>query len=672
MSFVSDIVRRIDNQLEGLHRSSVHATTENISLASQTDGQTTQPQSKEINRINQLQKVAKALSTTASPVSPLLYSRKIQQLLAEARLPESSEALPQDTSNAALDVQTSLEWLIVGKATIQTHGLILNTLLDQTIPISNDIWYWDDILGSYAYTCLYSLQTSPLRLWGWSRSIYQEARQRWEREGLSTLANDQRQNISNRWMNFYGLVRQTIQERSIVDIQSRLMLSPFAASRMEARRNQKGLRRLRELSASGLGVILDEGLSFDLPNDAGEWITSTDSDSSASSEWVGVVAKSISLMEAVLSSVTTLEIGVTDFEESVFLTVENDSEVTPQISADTDQLPIPGVLAKRLQQILAVHLPKHLNESRSLTTQYGRPSRIVRYWPAATALLLSGSTILRIIVQRKADIIQWIRDLGTTTVDFWVNWVIEPVKKLIGTIRHDEGSEIAIMSKSSLEGDRESLERMVVDFAIDHPYDGQPLNETQIIEVRSKVKEGDLTPVLKAYERDLRKPLMGTVRGDLIRAMLIQIQKTKVDVEVAIGGIDALLKDQELVFGFVGLTPGIIVSLTVFRWLMDTFGNRRGLRTGQQRGQMIRILRNIHRILTSATNSNNGILSYKERGLLLCEIHLFRERARMLLPSDVNREIKEEINDLVNHRVGIEKQLKVVDRILWAYRKWLR
>ena len=67
----------------------------------------------------------------------------------------------------------------------------------------------------------------------------------------------------------------------------------------------------------------------------------------------------------------------------------------------------------------------------------------------------------------------------------------------------------------------------------------------------AQVREGDLTPVLKAYERDLRKPFMGTVRGDLVRALLIQIQKTKVDVEIAMGGIDALLKSQELVFGFV-------------------------------------------------------------------------------------------------------------------------
>jgi nuclear-control-of-ATPase protein 2 len=67
--------------------------------------------------------------------------------------------------------------------------------------------------------------------------------------------------------------------------------------------------------------------------------------------------------------------------------------------------------------------------------------------------------------------------------------------------------------------------------------------------IANAVKEGDLTPVLRAYERDLRSPFVGTVRGDLVRALLIQIQKTKVDVEIAISGINSLLKSQELVFG---------------------------------------------------------------------------------------------------------------------------
>ena len=103
------------------------------------------------------------------------------------------------------------------------------------------------------------------------------------------------------------------------------------------------------------------------------------------------------------------------------------------------------------------------------------------------------------------------------------------------------------MSKNSLMADRASLERMVVDFI----QDKNDLSATDTHTIMNSVKEGDLTPVLKAYERDLRSPFVGTIRGDLVRTLLIQIQKTKVDVEVAISGIDSLLKSQELVFGYV-------------------------------------------------------------------------------------------------------------------------
>ena len=102
----------------------------------------------------------------------------------------------------------------------------------------------------------------------------------------------------------------------------------------------------------------------------------------------------------------------------------------------------------------------------------------------------------------------------------------EPTKKLIGTIRHDQDSEIAIQSKESLKADRESLERMVVDFAIEHPENGTNYSDAQIAEIRLKVKEGDLTPVLKAYEREMQSPIKNAVMGDLVRTLLIQVQKT--------------------------------------------------------------------------------------------------------------------------------------------------
>jgi hypothetical protein len=206
---------------------------------------------------------------------------------------------------------------------------------------------------------------------------------------------------------------------------------------------------------------------------------------------------------------------------------------------------------------------------------------------------VSSTTILRIAVNRKEEILTWIREVGQTVLDFWTNWVVEPTKKVIGTIRHDESSEVSILSKRSLEGDRASLERMVVDFAVANP-DGPPLDESQIANIRSKVREGDLTHVLKAYERDLQKPIMGAVTGNLVSALLIQVQKTKVDVEVAMSGIDSILKSQELLFGFIGLTPGVLVTVGVYRWLRGAFTSRSTVQQWAREGQLMMILRWAH------------------------------------------------------------------------------
>ena len=126
-------------------------------------------------RIVELQSIVKALSTTSSS-SPLLSSWRISTLLKQAALSEI--VAEEEEDHVTSTYQTELEWLLVSKATVQTYGLILNTLLEQTIPLSDDIWYWDEVLGSYTYSSLYTIQTSPLRFWTWTKDIYADTKTR--------------------------------------------------------------------------------------------------------------------------------------------------------------------------------------------------------------------------------------------------------------------------------------------------------------------------------------------------------------------------------------------------------------------------------------------------------------------------------------------------------------
>ncbi|CZT46589.1 related to NCA2 protein [Rhynchosporium secalis] len=663
MSIVADQVRRVDSALDGVLQLVPRSANDDF-FAEENRPISSSP------RIAELQGIVKALSTTSSS-SPLLSSWRILQLLERAALSEFVAEDEQDPVTSKYEAD--LEWLLVSKATVQTYGLLMGTLLEQTIPLNDDIWYWDEVLGSYTYSSLYTVQTSPLRLWIWSKGIYIDTKGRLERvreDPVDVLsAQEIGTSLTDQWKQFYGLVKESIRDSSVAHIQQQV-LSPIALCRSQARHNQARLRRLRELGASGLGMLMDEGLNFDVSDDDNDVTKSAERDMQ---EWKFVVERSVALMDTVLRNVTTLDTGISDFEDNVFATVDDDPEITTRESTPTE-IARPSKLGMRLQHILEVHVPNHVACSQALVAKYGRPPRLIRYWLPAAALLLSSTTILRIFVNRQAEIITWIRDLGATTRDFWLNWVVEPTKKVIGTIRHDKDSEVAIMSKDSLKGDRESLERMVVEFAIDNPsWIGETsLNEIQIAEIRSKVKAGDLTTVLRAYEKDLRKPFVGALRGDLVRTLLIQVQKTKVDLEVALSGIDALLKSQELVFGCVGLTPGILVCFAAFRYLGGVLGSRKGFKQGQKARETVRVLRNIDRILTLATPTHNNLLSYKDHGLLLCEVHVLRQRAHKLFPTEVEREFLEDLSDLGNINSGIGQQLRVLERIRWGYAKWLR
>lgn len=615
-------------------------------------------------RVNDLLRIVKRLSSTSATVLP---ASRIRDLLQESGL--SADDHPS-VLEAKSSYESEVEWLLVSKATTQTYGLILSTLLDDIIPLSQDIWYWDQVLGSYTYTSLYAIQTSPLRWWASAKDIYRESTLRstlGQRAMLFERSSPAAGNsLSARWSRFYAIVRETVTERSLKDVQHK-MFSTVSLCRSEAKHKQNQLRKLREMTASGLGVLIDEGLSFGIDDDKSEV-------HDHGMEWKGVVERSVALMDMVLRDVSNLDHRVSDFEDKVFAGVEQDPDLS--IHAE-DMVSKPAVMAKRLLYLLEERIPAHISATRKVATENGRPSRIIRYWLPAGLLLVSSSTILRILVNRKADIINWVRDIGITVQDFWFNWVVEPVRKIIGTIRHDSSSEIAIMSRDSLKADRESLERMVVDFAMDKPALAgvdSPLTEAQVAEIRAKVKEGDVTPVLKAYEKDLRQPFVGAVRGDLVRSLLIQVQKTKVDLEVAISGIDSLLKSQELVFGFVGLTPGILVSIAVLSYLRGVLqGNARGVRRrGERVGRCVRTLRNIDRIFSEATPSQNNLLSYKDHGLLVTEVHILRNLVRngKMMPREIEGEFLEDLDDLANVK-GIQIQVRALERIRWAYARWL-
>ncbi|KAJ5225136.1 hypothetical protein N7468_006361 [Penicillium chermesinum] len=641
MSIVQENACGVNVQLDRLQ----HQIIRSEQVSASTTTTTTSYQAR------RLQNIIDSFSIT-SKTQPLLSAPRLAELL-------SDPAISYDNFVSAETTRRNHEieylWLIAAKAAVQASGLAMHTLLDRTLELHEESEYWTKVLGSPWYSGLYAAQTSPKRLWNWSKQVFRgPAVQGQDSASLSA-------SLGARWDHFYQIALQNIREMADSSLQLKLS-SPVRLCRAEIRQKKHSLLVAKDIHTTSLGLLMERWLSFQAKNFIG---TQGDGHNSEA-QWQDLISETVFMTEAILKQ-APLQSTSSQFEKSVEKTVTTDMTSVQVQSSKSPDAEKPRVLIKRLQRLVQDHLPNHRSSMSNLVIRDGRPSRLMRFWLPASAALLSASVSLRILIHYQDEIMQWILGLGSTIIDFGVNWVVEPVRKLIGTIRHDEKSEIAIMSKNSLVADRASLERMVIDFVHDRP-DSANLSTTpeDTSAIANAVKEGDLTPVLKAYERDLRSPLTGTIRGDLVRALLIQIQKTKVDVEIAISGINSLLKSQELVFGFIGLTPGILVSYTTLQWLGGLFNNRQGLRRGKQRHELRRGLRNINRILTSASVTN-GVISYKDSGRLLCESEVLLRQVFKAIGGRQYREFSEDIQDLLDIQGGVKKQLRVLERIQWTY-----
>jgi nuclear-control-of-ATPase protein 2 len=520
-------VCRIDARLDRALGRSVQtpATTSESADTLKAFSQSTSLNTQALPRVRELQAHIKRLSTTAEPLAGV---GTIVWTLQASELSSSCPTCSGSWEDAQHSYEHELEWMLLSKATVQAYGQVLDTILNETIALQDHAWYWEDVVSSRRELGIYSIQTSPLRIWNWSTAF---AKDLLSRRGA----------FSDGWGRFYGLIRDTVRDRSVLDIQKQVT-SPIARIRDEVVQKQNDLRLLRDINSNALGVLLGEGLSQ--VEEAAQNLF-VQGDESPTGQW-DKLPKSIALLETVLYRVSDPLIDIENFESQISSSVAQD-EWSSGVHLNSTGDISPGEAAARLQKILTVGLETYSTSFHEKLARCGRPSRLVRYWLPASVTILASSTILKLVLSRKETIISGIRDFGETVLDFWRNWVVEPARKVVGTIRHDEGSEIALMSKASLQGDRDNLERMAVDFVADNA--SASLSDAQIQEIRDMIREGDLTPVLKIYEQDVKNPLLGAIRGRLIRALLIELKKTKVDVEIAMGGIDSMLKSQELLFG---------------------------------------------------------------------------------------------------------------------------
>ncbi len=302
----------------------------------------------------------------------------------------------------------------------------------------------------------------------------------------------------------------------------------------------------------------------------------------------------------------------------------------------------PETTLSTLRLLLKEGFEKQQDRTRQVLSPdvFGQPSAFVQRWPQLVFYPFGLLLLARYLSKNWDGIEAKLQEAQETVRSFLIEWVWKPCVELLDTVRHgNEGS--VIMSRESLASDLQSLERMVTDFTADK----YGTSGAELQALAAKVREGDLTPVLKVYEAELKSPVKSMVSGSLIRSLLIQIQKAKVDLEVAMSGIDKMLKSQQLLFGAVGIAPalGILyVSQNYIRTKLFNLSTSRSESSG--RGYQMRAweaMRRVDRLLsspptdatkrTTSAENTRGSRDDLTQGLLLLDLSTLRSASGPLL-----------------------------------------
>ncbi|PIA16557.1 NCA2-domain-containing protein [Coemansia reversa NRRL 1564] len=592
------------------------------------------------------------LSTSSTAI--VTVCPPLSRVLEDLQLIQNTDASSTSESHAVAE-------LVLVNAAAAVHAHAIQQLLGAVLPLSTDIDYWSAQDSDILAQVLYFVQTLPHRLFCWCSEAAQIV------YGFSTTQNQTSGSLfGDLWLllssrslfpetgqlmsdgdsdNGEGGGRQDLQQRL------RLSVSPkniklLALVRHEIRYKLQQLMSMQHRLAASIGILSQSVV------DKGTYAYSCES---------AVVL----LMQQVSEAVNSLE-GGRDFAETAD-TLQNGNIA---IRASAVQY-----TAERIQKIMPLVSSK--------VGDYSRPSLATRCWIPAVATLLGARWMSRYIAGHRNDLREWASDAVYTLRNYVSQYILAPLRSGYETIRYGKHT-YSVMTQESLASDFESLENMVTGFA-------SRFGSVNPAEIRQRLTQGDLSDVMRVYTREMQQPFRNVIFGDLIQAMLIQVQKVKVDVGQTMAALDKLLKSNELNFLLLSTVPATLSIYAAVEWLSSRFswwvsGGKRNMIISLQL-----VVRDIDRLLNQGVASNTPTgdemaqLPAVDQGRLICLTHYLRYHALRLPNSASAGRLRTEtgwsqtlpftrtlflqdICDMESAELGVLQKRNVIERMYKTFR----
>lgn len=642
------------------------------------------------------------LLTDTDPQMPPISISQLRHILAKIKDLKVSDGRVKELNLYAAIAETlnnfiSIYLLLV----VYTHAA--NVLIELTILSNEQLLYWDSVATSTFLKYLYLVQVAPQRIVDMSRNIASDFKERIlsVHDDKYSLATKQQQhdvlaNTSLDWPSnteednpLYHFVDHSYRVLNVLSISVTKTISKFLDSislpsylffQMNSHLNRGGnsfKTSTRDISSKQLFHKAVKNLGVYLRIILGAPTRAINSE---------IGQKRATINDDIESAAYSLGILIEKLPTKEF----DESEELSTFIRQGEHYGVSDILGK-LEQIFKVERvnasgAKNINARLyDITTSIDNfqisnpktqvPSYLNRNWPWLLLLLGFGPRAWIRAYLNRMEILDWCRvNMYETVVGFFKNWVIKPMSDMLSVIRHDDSaSELSITTKESLQSDLDSLERMVVEYAVDYGNNhGSAELATIKKEIHEAVKEGDLTILMSKYEQDIRSPLRATIRGSLPRALLIQLQKTKVDGAVAISGIDKLLKSQQLVFGMVSISPSLIILYQLWNIIRRNLTGKPIQVNGKDVNLVcLKSLNNIEKYLNAYNEVSHERQTYIE-GYLLIEIINLKRQSVEILPKNVQEMWKKDLNDVNDREWSVDGRLRVMSRIWSVYGHYFR
>ena len=214
-----------------------------------------------------------------------------------------------------------------------------------------------------------------------------------------------------------------------------------------------------------------------------------------------------------------------------------------------------------------------------------------------------GGLALRRYARSQGGVFVITKRVAVTTREIIERRLIVPAVEVLADLL-SPSKEHLMADPASLQQAEATLEAMLTDWLRDR----EPTLSSEA--VAALAKKGDLTSVGETLAAETRKPLTGLISGNIVRALLIQLQASARDAQVALAAVDDLLAAQTVTIRALALVPALLLLVLVskgVRILFLALFSRSVKRTDDVKSEAAATLQEMQRIALLARDDSEPL-----------------------------------------------------------------